>query len=426
MFLGGREAEHENAKRVLRFVLFCFVLRFVLFCFAFSQKRDRSDKSTLKIRESDMIKSAGKGAVRCTAINASGLAAMEAHGKRQDRTSQSRRVRESGPLIYKGLDLRDLYAAHMDGVRQNAGAKKPILHFILRYPPELLDEPEIGRFVGSKKDRQNMMLTQSVDFIDCTHGGDAVFAARVDLDEEGETIVDVFASPKYEKRTKRTKADETGVIWASATKFGRDLAMKHQDEIRRRHPDAKKAVTGPRAVGMALQSEFANFFLGMNKVPLAPKNQKSTRGQDRLEIEAYKEIQAEREKLDQERIQVEADQAAIIKKAQISAGRINADAEECAISMTKAAKKVDADLRKELDADRDQVNRDRAGFDKKMRSLDGIIDVIRAAFSYIGGEMGLTIKENIPDAIDQLEKHLAILAASEPADDPLDDAGPEC
>ena len=33
MFLGGREAEHENAKRVLRFVLFCFVLRFVLFCF---------------------------------------------------------------------------------------------------------------------------------------------------------------------------------------------------------------------------------------------------------------------------------------------------------------------------------------------------------------------------------------------------------
>ena len=61
-----------------------------------------------------------------------------------------------------------------------------------------------------------------------------------------------------------------------------------------------------------------------------------------------------------------------------------------------------------------------------MRSLDEIIDVIRAAFSYIGGKMGLTIKENIPDAIDQLEKHLAILAASEPADDPLDDAGPEC
>ena len=58
-----------------------------------------------------MIKSAGKGAVRCTAINASGLAAMEAHGKRQDRTSQSRRVREASPLIYKGLDLRDLYGS---------------------------------------------------------------------------------------------------------------------------------------------------------------------------------------------------------------------------------------------------------------------------------------------------------------------------
>ena len=371
-----------------------------------------------------MVKSAGKGAVRCTAIDASGLAAMEAHGKRQDRTSQSRRVREADPLVHKGLDLRDLYAAHMDGVRQNAGAKKPVLHFILRYPPELLDCPEMGRFVGSKKDRQKMMLAQSVAFINRSHGGDAVFAARVDLDEEGETIVDVFAAPKYEKRTKRTKADEPGVIWASSTKFGRDLAMKHQDEIRRRHPDAKKAVTGPRAVGMALQSEFAEFFLGMNKVPLASKNLKSTRGKDRLEIEAYKAIQAEREKLDKERVQIEADRAAMIEKAQISAGRIKAYAEERAISMITAAKKVDADLRKDLEADRDQLNRDRDGFDKKMRSLDGAINVIRAAFSYIGEKMGLTIKEEIPDAINQLEEHLAFLAASEPADDPLDDAGP--
>ena len=240
---------------------------------------------------------AGKGSVRCAAINVGGLLAQERHGKRLDGSSQRRRVRDDGPHVYKTLDLCDAYERHMEGVKQNAGATKPVLHFIVRFPPELLAGDDVpGPYRGkSRVERQAMMLRQAVAFINDTHGGRAVFAARIDRDEEGETICDVFAAPVYEKRTKRTKPDEAGAMWASATKFGRDLADKHQDEIRRRHPEAMPGLlTGPRQVGIALQSEFAEFFERENGVPLAPKKEKSERRSDRVEVEAWREIEAAR------------------------------------------------------------------------------------------------------------------------------------
>lgn len=264
---------------------------------------------------------AGKGSVRCAAINVAGLLAQERHGKRVDGSSQRRRIRDVGPHVYRTLDLCDAYARHMEGVKQNAGATKPILHFIVRFPPELLagdDVPEPYRG-KSRAERQGMMLRQAVLFINETHGGDAVFAARIDRDEEGETIADVFAVPRYEKRTKRTKPDERGAIWASATKFGRELAEKHQDEIRRRHPKAKPGtLTGPRQVGIALQSEFANFFERENGVPLSPKREKTERRSDRVEVEAWREIEAARAVLAADAAAIECDKASLAKeRAQI-------------------------------------------------------------------------------------------------------------
>lgn len=257
-------------------------------------------------------RTAGKGSVRCAAINVGGLLAQERHGKRLDGSSQRRKIRDAGPHIYKTLDLCDAYARHMEGVKQNAGATKPVLHFILRFPPELLgDEAPDGWSGMTRADRQARMLRQAVAFINETHGGRAVFAARIDRDEEGETICDVFAAPVYEKRTKRTRPDEAGTMWASATKYGRALAEKHQDEIRRRHPEAKPGtLTGPRQVGIALQSEFAEFFERENGVPLSPKKEKSERRSDRIEVEAWREIEAARAVL-------AADAAAIEKRRDV-------------------------------------------------------------------------------------------------------------
>lgn len=241
-----------------------------------------------------------KTMVRCRSLDMSALAAQEAHGKREDYTSKKRRVRDAAPIVAHGLNLRELYDAHMDGVRQNRAAKKPVLHFIVRFPPDLLDV-DAKHFQGDKRQRQRMMLRQAVAFIEKTHGGDAVFAARLDRDEAGETIADVFAAPRYEKRTKRTRPDEKGATWASATKFGKELAEKHQPEIQRRHPEAKGKLLGPRAVGIALNIEWRNWFERVNELKLAKKNEKESFGPDRLETEAYKAVQAERDELERDR-----------------------------------------------------------------------------------------------------------------------------
>lgn len=236
-----------------------------------------------------------KTMVRCKSLDMSGLAAQEAHGKRLDASSQKRVIRDESPLVYKGLDLRDLYDAHVEGVKMNKAAKKNVLHFIVRFPPELL-ETDGKHFSGSKAERQNMMLQQAVAFIEKTHGGDAVFAARLDRDEAGETIADVFAAPRYEKITKRTKPGE-GKIWASATKFGKGLCDKHQTEIRRRHPKAKGRLSGPRHVGIALNIEWRSWFERVNELKLAPKVEKTDLSPDRLETEAFKRVKVEEERL---------------------------------------------------------------------------------------------------------------------------------
>lgn len=253
-----------------------------------------------------------KTMVRCRSLDMSALAAQEAHGKREDRTSQKRKVRDVAPIVAHGLDLRELYDAHMDGVKQNSGAKRPVLHFIVRFPPELL-ATDAKHFHGNKRERQGMMLRQAVAFINATHGGDAVFAARLDRDEAGETIADVFASPRYEKRTKRTRPDEKGATWASATKYGKELAERHQDEIQRRHPKAKGKLTAPRHVGIAINIEWRDWFEKVNRIELAKKNEKSSAAPDRLETEAFKRIADERDQLERDRAAVDRVKARVVR-----------------------------------------------------------------------------------------------------------------
>lgn len=224
------------------------------------------------------------------------LVAQERHGKRLDLTSQKRRVRDAKPLLYRSLDLRAEYDKHMECVKQNTGCKRPVLHFIIKFPAELLESGAPGPY-GRQPDRdarKKLMGRQAVDFIHRTHGGSAVFAARVDRDEEGETMVDVFAAPRYTKATKRREA-----LWASPTKFGKELALKHQDEIKRRHPKTAGRLTGPRHVGVALQAEFAAYFEKMNGTALTPRILKDNPRPDRLEIEAFKAVAEAQVAIDQ-------------------------------------------------------------------------------------------------------------------------------
>ncbi|WP_234853630.1 hypothetical protein [Paracoccus everestensis] len=244
-----------------------------------------------------------KAAVRCNSLTLGGAGAntlerQEKHGKRLDGTSKQRRVRNAAPIVYRSLDLRAEYDQHMEGVKQNAGCKRPVLHFIIKFPAELLEDGAPGPY-GIQPDRdarKKLMGRQAVDFVNRTHGGSAVFAARVDRDEAGEAIVDVFAAPRYTKATKRKEA-----VWASPTKFGKELALKHQEEIWRRHPKATGHLTGPRHVGIALQAEFAAYFEEVNGIALTPRTLKNSPRPDRLETEAFKAVANARDAVAQDR-----------------------------------------------------------------------------------------------------------------------------
>lgn len=251
-----------------------------------------------------------KAAVRCAALTMAALRAQEKHGKRQDASSRNRKVRDAAPIVAGGLDLADLLAAHTEGTKKNAAAGKVALHFIIRFPPEVLTDDAPGPYQGkSKEQRQRLMARQAVKFINEAHGGRAVFAVRVDRDEAGESIVDVFACPKYTKTTKKGEAE-----WTSLTKFGKALAVKHQDEVRRRSKDYEGAapITSPRAVGMALQSEFAAFFQRENGVALS-RTLKEKAGPDRLGVEEFK---AARDAWD------EAEAAAVARKEEADAAAV--------------------------------------------------------------------------------------------------------
>ncbi|MDQ7264069.1 hypothetical protein NM680_19955 [Paracoccus sp. PS-1] len=267
-----------------------------------------------------------KAAVRCNSLALGGsgantLVAQERHGKRLDLTSQKRRVRDAKPLLYRSLDLRAEYDRHMQGVKQNVGCKRPVLHFIIKFPVELLEDGAPGPY-GRQPDRdarKKLMGRQAVDFINRTHGGSAVFAARVDRDEAGETVVDVFAAPRYTKTTKRGEA-----LWSSPTKFGKELALRHQDEIRRRHPKAAGRLTGPRHVGIALQAEFAAYFEQVNGTALAPRTLKNEPRRDRLETEAFKAVAEAQAAVDQSRGSLRAERRMVEEKLTRQFDRVEA------------------------------------------------------------------------------------------------------
>ena len=240
-----------------------------------------------------------KASVRCNALTIGQLKAQEKHGMRLDASSRSRRIRDLTPIVGGGLNLAERLEAHTVGTKKNAGAKNVALHFIVRFPPEILGDDAPPLFQGMNKEmRQRQMAVQATKFINEVHGGKAVFAVRVDRDEAGETIVDVFACPKYEKTTKKGVA-----VWTSLTKFGKELATKHWNEIRRRSKnyEGTKPITSPRAIGMALQSEFADFFERINGVKLTPKNEKDRPGPDRLEVEEWRARQIKRDAEDEAR-----------------------------------------------------------------------------------------------------------------------------
>lgn len=292
-----------------------------------------------------------KAAVRVNALTLGGsgtksLPGMEDHGKREDDISKHRAVSRRRPLVYQTLDLRAAYEHHVDGAKMNAAATKPVLHMIVQYPDMSgPDAPAPFRAAKNVRARQKLMLDQALRFANESHGGNAVFAGRVDRDEKGQWTVDLFLAPRYEKITKTGKSSGE---WVSATKFGKELAEKHQDYIRSRHKNAKGKLTGPRHVGIALQAEFREFFERENGVALT-FTEKDHHEPDRLEPEAFAAAKIKAEAVEAE---ARAEEAARLA-AEAEAARVAAEEEALAAGQRKLDAEAEAEmLRQRAEADR--------------------------------------------------------------------------
>lgn len=219
------------------------------------------------------------GAVRQQALKAQDLNAAERHGKRQDKTSEARKVTDMPPLVYGSLDLAEARRKHVDGAKQQG--KTAAIHMIVQYPTAL----PLGDTPEDRERSHKGMLREAVRFANAYHGGRAVFAARLDRDESGQHTVDVFLLPKHTFKYKDGRTEERVIV----SKFSKENATKllGRDD--------------PRAQGQALQRAWFEFMRDELKLTgVQPPEPKKSRLPDRLEPEEYK-LREDQKKLAEDR-----------------------------------------------------------------------------------------------------------------------------
>lgn len=211
------------------------------------------------------------GAIRQRAIGFPDLTNMELHGKREDASGVQRRVRDADPLVYGTLDIADARREHMHGVKQSG--RSACIHALVQFPTGLLD--------GSDEEHQRAMLHHAVEFLNRYHGGDAVFAARLDRDERGRHTVDAFLLPRYDFHYKDGRTAKK----ASVSRFSKAHAKKRFGRDDR------------RSQGSALQDAFYEYLrddMRLNGVLLPDRKKTTTK--DRVEPEVFG-LRKDRQKL---------------------------------------------------------------------------------------------------------------------------------
>ncbi|MGK2908822.1 MAG: hypothetical protein ACSLE1_03340 [Sphingobium sp.] len=130
------------------------------------------------------------GAARIDNLSMAELTYAEFHGKRLDKTGQARAINNEPPLTTTGLDLNALYKRHIAGAFLPKSRAK-VMQVVIQFPKDLVDGEDAG-----------LMLQHARAFTESVFGPDSIFADRVDRDEAGRHLVDLFIAPKYMKKTK--------------------------------------------------------------------------------------------------------------------------------------------------------------------------------------------------------------------------------
>lgn len=178
------------------------------------------------------------GSIRAVCLSKADLTAAERHGKRLDATSQARAISKDPPVTTTGLDLQKLYTQHVKDVFVPK-CKTIAKHIIIQFPKDLVDGEDPA-----------YMLRHARAIVETIFGDGSIFADRVDRDEKGRHIVDIFVAPKYIKTTKHTSQ-----VAITVSVHEEALAEKYG---RKNHPTGR---------GQAMQDAIFAYFRDEMKLP---------------------------------------------------------------------------------------------------------------------------------------------------------------
>ena len=244
------------------------------------------------------------GSIRADCMTKADLTAAEKHGKRLDTTSRARAITKDPPVTTTGLDLCKLYKAHVSDAFVPK-CKTVAKHIIVQFPKELVDGEDA-----------EFMLHHARRMVERIFGDQAIFADRVDRDEKGRHVVDIFVAPKHIKKTKHTSRLAVTV-------------SAHEEKLAEKH--GRK--NSPYGRGRAMQDSIFEYFRDVMKLSDVQRgNPKTNPGPDWKNAEALREQElAER--------QAEAD--ALVKKQEKEyaeeSARLKALGDEARLAAQQAA-----------------------------------------------------------------------------------------
>ncbi len=270
------------------------------------------------------------GAIRIQRLSLVALVAAEAHGKRQDRKGKARAIYANVPAITTtGLNLTTLFGEHVEDAFRPS-ASKICLHLLAQFPTELVPADEAGRVTD---DQARWMLEQAREFAKDVFGPEAVFGDRIDRDERGQHVVDLFIAPKYEKKNRsgpKTAVSISKHLKELAFRTGRWVVPDNLDELIRAVPPGPDAAKKRaklrslrdhptlRAQGQALQDAWFQFLGQKAKLAGVQRGSpKKTAGDDaisaeELDLERRQEALAEKERaVEQKRSELDRDREGI-------------------------------------------------------------------------------------------------------------------
>lgn len=168
------------------------------------------------------------GCVRAKPIkNMAGLVAMEKHGRRQDKSCQGRCdfSRSQDNLAWScsasgdPLDVVGAFKHRKAETNAKEYGKAPVaLHMLLTVSPEWVQDA--GDMHDPKNPNNRKLFAEAQKWAEEKFGPGSVIASRMDMDEAGGGVVDIFVVPVHQVKQRKTTKNQISINKAYEKAFG--------------------------------------------------------------------------------------------------------------------------------------------------------------------------------------------------------------